>query len=179
MGLSLPISTMCKWMGGHLKAASEEFWGPRGSDCQDPDSLTASLCLHLEPGEQTRGPSGAEQTPCPGSTLLLPLQISLMEVLVEKIFNLAFMPAMNAVLGSGVPLPKILNIDFSNADVDVLEVRGDRAPFCFPAPPFARTAAFRPGTGKRKRRGGKGRKQGSLPSKYGAEGTRNRAVKDP
>ncbi|XP_017369819.1 BPI fold-containing family B member 4 [Cebus imitator] len=47
--------------------------------------------------------------------------ISLMEVLVEKIFNLAFMPAMNAVLGSGVPLPKILNIDFSNADIDVLE----------------------------------------------------------
>lgn len=28
-----------------------------------------------------------------------------------------------AVLGSGVPLPKILNIDFSNADIDVLEVR--------------------------------------------------------
>uniref|UniRef100_F6REF1 BPI fold containing family B member 4 n=1 Tax=Monodelphis domestica TaxID=13616 RepID=F6REF1_MONDO len=26
-----------------------------------------------------------------------------------------------AVLGSGVPLPKILNIDFSNADIDVLE----------------------------------------------------------
>ncbi|XP_031998465.1 BPI fold-containing family B member 4 [Hylobates moloch] len=47
--------------------------------------------------------------------------IGLMEVLVEKIFDLAFMPAMNAVLGSGVPLPKILNIDFSNADIDVLE----------------------------------------------------------
>lgn len=27
------------------------------------------------------------------------------------------------MLGSGVPLPKILNIDFSNADIDVLEVR--------------------------------------------------------
>uniref|UniRef100_G3SPR4 BPI fold containing family B member 4 n=1 Tax=Loxodonta africana TaxID=9785 RepID=G3SPR4_LOXAF len=48
--------------------------------------------------------------------------VGLMEVLVGKIFNLAFMPAMNAVLGSGVPLPKILNIDFSNADIDVLEV---------------------------------------------------------
>ncbi|XP_013369329.1 PREDICTED: BPI fold-containing family B member 4 [Chinchilla lanigera] len=47
--------------------------------------------------------------------------VSLLEVLVEKIFDLAFMPAMNAVLGSGVPLPKILNIDFSNADIDVLE----------------------------------------------------------
>uniref|UniRef100_A0A8C5L6C2 BPI fold containing family B, member 4 n=1 Tax=Jaculus jaculus TaxID=51337 RepID=A0A8C5L6C2_JACJA len=48
--------------------------------------------------------------------------VSIMEVLVEKIFDLAFMPALNAVLGSGVPLPKILNIDFSNADIDVLEV---------------------------------------------------------
>ncbi|XP_023482114.2 BPI fold-containing family B member 4 [Equus caballus] len=47
--------------------------------------------------------------------------VGLMEVLVGKIFDLAFMPAMNAVLGSGVPLPKILNIDFSNADIDVLE----------------------------------------------------------
>lgn len=32
------------------------------------------------------------------------------------------------MLGSGVPLPKILNIDFSNADIDVLEVRGEA--FC-------------------------------------------------
>ncbi|XP_069863614.1 BPI fold-containing family B member 4 [Dipodomys merriami] len=47
--------------------------------------------------------------------------VSIMERLVGKIFDLAFMPAMNAVLGSGVPLPKILNIDFSNADIDVLE----------------------------------------------------------
>ncbi|XP_017739586.1 PREDICTED: BPI fold-containing family B member 4 [Rhinopithecus bieti] len=47
--------------------------------------------------------------------------IGLMEVLVEKIFDLAFMPTMNALLGSGIPLPKILNIDFSNADIDVLE----------------------------------------------------------
>ncbi|KAM9590291.1 BPI fold-containing family B member 4 [Trichechus inunguis] len=47
--------------------------------------------------------------------------VGLMEVLVRKIFNLAFMPAMNAVLGSGVPLPKILDIDFSNANIKVLE----------------------------------------------------------
>ncbi|XP_048203410.1 BPI fold-containing family B member 4 [Perognathus longimembris pacificus] len=47
--------------------------------------------------------------------------VFIMERLVGKIFDLAFMPAMNAVLGSGVPLPKILNIDFSNADIDVLE----------------------------------------------------------
>lgn len=38
-----------------------------------------------------------------------------------------------AVLGSGVPLPKILNIDFSNADIDVLEVRGDKALSAFPS----------------------------------------------
>uniref|UniRef100_A0A8C6F1S5 BPI fold containing family B member 4 n=1 Tax=Monodon monoceros TaxID=40151 RepID=A0A8C6F1S5_MONMO len=47
--------------------------------------------------------------------------VGLLEVLVWKIFDLAFMPAMNAVLGSGIPLPKILNIDFSNADIDILE----------------------------------------------------------
>ncbi|KAM9056964.1 BPI fold-containing family B member 4 [Megaptera novaeangliae] len=47
--------------------------------------------------------------------------VGLLEVLAGKIFDLAFMPAMNAVLGSGIPLPKILNIDFSNADIDILE----------------------------------------------------------
>ncbi|XP_069907517.1 BPI fold-containing family B member 4 [Oryctolagus cuniculus] len=47
--------------------------------------------------------------------------VGLLEVLVGKIFDLAFLPAMNAVLGSGVPLPKILNIDFSNANIDLLE----------------------------------------------------------
>ncbi|XP_007193345.1 BPI fold-containing family B member 4 [Balaenoptera acutorostrata] len=47
--------------------------------------------------------------------------VGLLEVLVGKIFDLAFMPAMNAMLGSGIPLPKILNIDFSNADIDILE----------------------------------------------------------
>uniref|UniRef100_A0A0H2UHZ5 BPI fold containing family B, member 4 n=1 Tax=Rattus norvegicus TaxID=10116 RepID=A0A0H2UHZ5_RAT len=52
--------------------------------------------------------------------------VFILEMLVEKIFDLAFMPAMNAILGSGVPLPKILNIDFSNADIDVLEVRRDK-----------------------------------------------------
>ncbi|XP_059753410.1 BPI fold-containing family B member 4 [Balaenoptera ricei] len=47
--------------------------------------------------------------------------VGLLEVLAGKIFDLAFMPAMNAVLGSGIPLPKILNIDFSNADIKILE----------------------------------------------------------
>ncbi|KGL73067.1 BPI fold-containing family B member 4, partial [Tinamus guttatus] len=47
---------------------------------------------------------------------------SLLDMLVEKIFNVAFLPAMNSMLGRGIPLPKLLNIDFSNADVDVIEV---------------------------------------------------------
>ncbi|XP_067164079.1 BPI fold-containing family B member 4-like [Apteryx mantelli] len=46
---------------------------------------------------------------------------SLLEMLVGKIFDVAFLPAMNGILGGGVPLPKLLNIDFSNADVDVVE----------------------------------------------------------
>nr|XP_034977900.1 BPI fold-containing family B member 4-like [Zootoca vivipara] len=47
--------------------------------------------------------------------------VSLMEGLVSKIFDVAFLPAMNGVLGNGVPLPKLLNIDFDNADIDVIE----------------------------------------------------------
>ncbi|NXD16204.1 BPIB4 protein, partial [Nothocercus nigrocapillus] len=47
---------------------------------------------------------------------------SLLDMLVEKIFNVAFLPTMNSMLGRGIPLPKLLNIDFSHADVDVIEV---------------------------------------------------------
>ncbi|XP_028905389.2 LOW QUALITY PROTEIN: BPI fold-containing family B member 4 [Ornithorhynchus anatinus] len=47
--------------------------------------------------------------------------VSIMELLVRKIFKLAFLPAMNAMLGSGVPLPKLLDIDFANASIDVLQ----------------------------------------------------------
>ncbi|NXI62587.1 BPIB4 protein, partial [Anseranas semipalmata] len=48
--------------------------------------------------------------------------ISLLEMLVDKIFDVAFLPALNSVLGRGVPLPRLLNIDFSNADINVIEV---------------------------------------------------------
>lgn len=44
--------------------------------------------------------------------------------------DLTLLTLFPAILGSGVPLPKILNIDFSNADIDVLEVRRDKG--CFP-----------------------------------------------
>ncbi|KFQ01636.1 BPI fold-containing family B member 4, partial [Haliaeetus albicilla] len=48
--------------------------------------------------------------------------VSRLEMLVGQIFDVAFLPAMNRVLGAGVPLPRLLNIDFTNADVDVIEV---------------------------------------------------------
>ncbi|XP_074898418.1 BPI fold-containing family B member 4-like [Buteo buteo] len=47
--------------------------------------------------------------------------VSRLEMLVGQIFDVAFLPAMNSVLGAGVPLPRLLNIDFTNADVDVIE----------------------------------------------------------
>ncbi|NXI59035.1 BPIB4 protein, partial [Chloroceryle aenea] len=48
--------------------------------------------------------------------------ISLLEMLIDQILEVAFLPAMNSVLGAGVPLPRLLNIDFTNADIDVIEV---------------------------------------------------------
>ncbi|NXX57742.1 BPIB4 protein, partial [Scopus umbretta] len=48
--------------------------------------------------------------------------VSLLEMFVGQIFDVAFLPAMNRVLGAGVPLPRLLNIDFTNADVDIMEV---------------------------------------------------------
>lgn len=52
---------------------------------------------------------------------LFSLQISLLEMLIDKVFDAAFLPALNAVLGHGVPLPRLLNIDFTNADIYVIE----------------------------------------------------------
>ncbi|XP_062445553.1 BPI fold-containing family B member 4-like [Rhea pennata] len=46
---------------------------------------------------------------------------SLLETLVGRIFDVAFLPAMNSILAEGVPLPRLLNIDFTNADVDVIQ----------------------------------------------------------
>ncbi|NWX75568.1 BPIB4 protein, partial [Alca torda] len=48
--------------------------------------------------------------------------VSFLEMLVGQIFDVAFLPAMNSVLGAGVPLPRLLNINFTNADVDVMDV---------------------------------------------------------
>ncbi|NWW46984.1 BPIB4 protein, partial [Pedionomus torquatus] len=48
--------------------------------------------------------------------------VSLLETLIGQILDVAFLPAVNSALGAGVPLPKLLHIDFTNADVDVLEV---------------------------------------------------------
>ncbi|CAM2102212.1 unnamed protein product [Caretta caretta] len=48
--------------------------------------------------------------------------VSLWELLVGKIFDVAFLPAVNSVLGGGIPLPRLMNIDFSNADIDVIEL---------------------------------------------------------
>ncbi|CAM5095192.1 unnamed protein product [Natator depressus] len=47
--------------------------------------------------------------------------VSLWELFVGKIFDVAFLPAVNSVLGGGIPLPRLMNIDFSNADIDVIE----------------------------------------------------------
>ncbi|NXE28519.1 BPIB4 protein, partial [Ardeotis kori] len=56
------------------------------------------------------------------------LQVSLLEMLVGRILEVAFLPAMNEVLGVGVPLPRLLNIDFTNADIDIIEVSAQPAP---------------------------------------------------
>uniref|UniRef100_A0A452ITQ3 Uncharacterized protein n=1 Tax=Gopherus agassizii TaxID=38772 RepID=A0A452ITQ3_9SAUR len=54
-------------------------------------------------------------------SLLSLMQVSLWASLVGKIFDVAFLPAVNSVLGGGIPLPRLMNIDFSNADIDVIE----------------------------------------------------------
>ncbi|KAF1452249.1 BPIB4 protein, partial [Pygoscelis papua] len=54
--------------------------------------------------------------------------VSLLEMLVDQIFDVAFLPAMNSVLGVGVPLPRLLNIDFTSADIDVMEVSAQAFP---------------------------------------------------
>ncbi|NWI93547.1 BPIB4 protein, partial [Pitta sordida] len=48
--------------------------------------------------------------------------VSLLEGLVGQIFDDAFLPAINSALREGVPLPRLLNIDFTNADINVIEV---------------------------------------------------------
>ncbi|KAH0619343.1 hypothetical protein JD844_019384, partial [Phrynosoma platyrhinos] len=55
------------------------------------------------------------------SSTLGKFDVSLMEILVGKIFDVAFLPAINNVLGGGISLPKLLDTDFSNANIDVIE----------------------------------------------------------
>lgn len=38
------------------------------------------------------------------------------------------LPRPTGVLGRGVPLPRLLNIDFTNADINVIEVSAAPAP---------------------------------------------------
>ncbi|XP_063819660.1 BPI fold-containing family B member 4 [Pseudophryne corroboree] len=48
-------------------------------------------------------------------------EVSTLEGLVGNIINLAFLPAVNTVVGNGIPLPKLMDIDFNNADIDILD----------------------------------------------------------
>ncbi|XP_053572473.1 BPI fold-containing family B member 4-like [Bombina bombina] len=41
--------------------------------------------------------------------------------LVGNIVSFAFLPSINTVVGNGIPLPKLMNIDFNNANIDILD----------------------------------------------------------
>lgn len=83
------------------------------------------------------------------------------------------------MLGSGVPLPKILNIDFSNADIDVLEVRRELCSalcsreLCSALCPLPLCSSDQELGGRREGRGKVGQRR-PLPSKDGSKGTRNK-----
>ncbi|XP_010132148.1 PREDICTED: LOW QUALITY PROTEIN: BPI fold-containing family B member 4-like [Buceros rhinoceros silvestris] len=47
--------------------------------------------------------------------------VSILETLIRQIFDVAFLPALINVLGAGIPLPRLMNIDFTNADIDVIK----------------------------------------------------------
>ncbi|XP_075294503.1 BPI fold-containing family B member 4-like [Opisthocomus hoazin] len=55
------------------------------------------------------------------SSAISGFDVSPLKMLVGQIFHVAFLPTMNSVLGAGVPLPRLLNIDFNHADVNVIE----------------------------------------------------------
>ncbi|KAM9296095.1 BPI fold-containing family B member 4-like [Gastrophryne carolinensis] len=44
-----------------------------------------------------------------------------LEGLVGNLFALAFLPSVNTVVGNGIPLPILMDIDFNNADIDILD----------------------------------------------------------
>ncbi|KAF1525159.1 BPI fold-containing family B member 4, partial [Eudyptes sclateri] len=100
-----------------------------------PDDVQRSLCLlnintsllaqfSVEDNKLKIGVSLENVTKRPLSLL----QVSLLEMLVDQIFDVAFLPAVNSVLGVGVPLPRLLNIDFTSADIDVMEVSAQAFP---------------------------------------------------
>ncbi|NXP54923.1 BPIB4 protein, partial [Heliornis fulica] len=98
-----------------------------------PDDIQRSLCLlnidtsllaqfSVEDNKLKIGVSLEKANVSLVSSSIGGFDVSPLEMLVGQIFNVAFLPAMNSVLGMGVPLPRLLDIDFNNADVDVLEV---------------------------------------------------------
>ncbi|NXS64011.1 BPIB4 protein, partial [Brachypteracias leptosomus] len=54
--------------------------------------------------------------------------VSLLEGFIGQIFDVAILPAMNSMLGVGVPLPRLLNINYTNADIDVVKVSASAVP---------------------------------------------------
>ena len=95
LGLSLPICTRSRWTRcalGLVALESQGLW------LQLLDSSEDALRLPLQPwwrgAEKSRIPSDLSE-----SLFILPLQVGLLEVLVGKIFDLAFMPAMNGERG--------------------------------------------------------------------------------
>ncbi|XP_077315161.1 BPI fold-containing family B member 4-like [Lithobates pipiens] len=48
-------------------------------------------------------------------------EVSTLEGLVGNIFTLAFLPSINTIVGNGIPLPKLMNIDFNDAEIDIFD----------------------------------------------------------
>ncbi|XP_040186515.1 BPI fold-containing family B member 4-like isoform X2 [Rana temporaria] len=48
-------------------------------------------------------------------------EVSTLEGLVGNIFTLAFLPSINTIVGNGIPLPNLMNIDFNDAEVDIFD----------------------------------------------------------
>ncbi|XP_072263134.1 BPI fold-containing family B member 4-like isoform X2 [Pyxicephalus adspersus] len=48
-------------------------------------------------------------------------EVSTLEGFVGNIFTLAFLPSINTVVGNGIPLPKLMNMDFNGGEVDIID----------------------------------------------------------
>ncbi|CAH2291730.1 BPI fold-containing family B member 4 [Pelobates cultripes] len=55
------------------------------------------------------------------STSVGRFDVSVLGGLVGNIFSFAFLPAINTVVGQGIPLPKLMNINFNDANIDILD----------------------------------------------------------